>query len=381
VAKRVYLLPPPDRRPTTSDMLPTLDRLAPGQQYALPLLLLHLSILVLVLLLSSTSTLEILIVLVAIYVTIVFYRYPNLRRKFARPGLWLQFAGVAALAGFVFGTLGPMGSWWNGIRSGLQMTVRALFVVTAFSGISVELRNPRIVSWLLRRRLGSLSRALDAAFRTLPTMVSALAEHKSLFRQPIDAMSRMMAVVVRELDDHTNNQKSGPRVFVLTGAQGSGKTTLLEKLIPQVRTRGRTVAGIRAPAVFNNGVRIGYNVEDVRTGDMLPLCRTGQRNAVATAGPYGFDRGGLRFGATALSLDTVAQRDIVILDEIGPLELKGGGWAPMLHSLLESYEGSLLVVIRPDILHTVLRRWNIRPVFVWDPDVHSVELIVEQLTG
>jgi nucleoside-triphosphatase THEP1 len=382
VARRVYELPPPDREQTTSDMLPTLDRLAAGQQYSFSLLFLHGVVIALVLTLAARIELEAQLILVAFYVAVVFIRYPSLRRRFAHPGMWLQFAVVAALAGFVFGSLGPMGSWWNGVRSGLLMAVRALFVVTAFGGVSVELRNPRLVNWLLRRGLGSLGNALDAAFRSLPTMVAALAEHRSLMRNPVNAVSRMMAVVIRELNEHVNHRPhTGPRVFILTGAQGSGKTSLLERLVPLVRQRGHTVAGIRAPLVMHAGARIGYNVEDIKTGDTLPLCRIGQRNAVETAGPFGFDRTGIRFGARALALEAVAQRDIVVVDEIGPLELRGGGWAPVVRPLLESYGGSLLLVIRPDILQAVLGRWQINPVSVWDPDVHSVETIVEQLVG
>ncbi len=250
VARRVISLPPPERQPTTSDMLPTLDRLAPGQHFSVVFLFWHVIILVAVLLLLAEVTSLVQLLLVAAYVLMVFVRYPTLRRKFARPQMWLQFAVVTTLAGFVFGMLGPMGSWWKGLLSGLQMTIRALFVITAFSGISVELRNPRLVNWFLRRGLGALGGALDSAFRSLPTMVSTLGAHLNTFRTPVRTFSRMFAVVLRELNERNRAAQGGPRVFILTGAQGSGKTTMIEKVLPLVRQRGRTVAGIRAPVVL-----------------------------------------------------------------------------------------------------------------------------------
>lgn len=380
VARRVLLIPPPDRQPTTTDMLPTPDRLAPGQQYSLVFLIIHVIVLFLVLLLSTRTPLEVLMAFVVAYVLVVSAGYPSLRHRITRPALWLQFGVVAALAGFAFGLLGPMGSWWNGLKSGLQMTMRALLVVTAFGGISVELRNPRLVNWLLRRGLGSLGSALNAAFRTLPTMVAALGEHRGLLRRPVDTISRMFAVVLRELKENTYNPGGGPRIFILTGAQGSGKTSLLKELIPLIRQNGRSVAGIRAPAVIDLGTRVGYNVEDIRTGDTLPLCRTGHRIAAVSIGPFGFDREGLRFGSAALSLDAVAQRDVVIVDEVGPLEMTGGGWAPAVHPLLESYDGTLLLVVRPDILRTLLKRWNISPLNVWEPGVNSPAEMAAELT-
>ncbi len=69
----------------------------------------------------------------------------------------------------------------------------------------------------------------------------------------------------------------------------------------------------------------------------------------------------------------------MIVDEIGPLELQGGGWAPVVHPLLESYAGRLLLVVRPDILQQVLQEWEIQPVVVWDPDVNSPSQLAEQL--
>ncbi len=379
VARNAATLPVPERQQTTSEMLPTLDRIAAGQHFSLPFLFVHAVLLCTVLIFASQLPLVWQCAAVAAYVLFVFLRYPSLRRRFARPGLWLELGAVAALAGFILGLLGPMGSWLTGLGSGLQMTLRALFVVSAFGGISVELRNPRIVNWFLRRGLGALGSALDAAFRTLPTMVAALGEHRSVLRHPVLALSRMFAVVLREMTMSGGGPHQGPVVYILTGPQGSGKTTMLQSLVPLVRRHGLTAAGIRAPVVMDNGTRAGYNVEDVRTGDMLPLCRLGHVNPAATAGPFGFDPAGLRFGLDALSLDAVAQRDIVLLDEIGPLELEGGGWAPALRTLLESYTGQLVLVIRPGLLNQAVQQWALQPAAVWEPGVTHVSDIAARL--
>ena len=125
-----------------------------------------------------------------------------------------------------------------------------------------------------------------------------------------------------DADNDSPRTQSRPRVYILTGPQGSGKSTLLKGLLALLRQHGRTVAGIRAPVVVKDGTRIGYDIEDVRTGDALPLCRINQRDPVASIGPFGFDHEGIRFGTAALSLEAVGQCDLVIVDEIGPLELE-----------------------------------------------------------
>ncbi len=180
-------------------------------------------------------------------------------------------------------------------------------------------------------------------------------------------------------DPGSSATRNHPRVYILTGPQGSGKTTLLKELLVQLRQHGCAVAGIRAPVVMKDGTRIGYDIVDVHTGVTLPLCRIGQRDPVASAGPFGFDLEGIRLGTAALLLEAAGRCDLVVVDEIGPLELNGGGWAPALRPLLESYAGRLLLVVRPDILGKVLEQWNIRPVATWDPALHAVDHIAEQL--
>jgi nucleoside-triphosphatase THEP1 len=65
---------------------------------------------------------------------------------------------------------------------------------------------------------------------------------------------------------------------------------------------------------------------------------------------------------------------VIAVDEIGPLELAGRGWARALDTLLTSASSALLLVVRPDLVQQVTERWNLRPAEVWKPgDVTPAE--------
>ncbi len=304
---------------------------------------------------------------VVFYLIIVLIWYPALRQKLTRARLWIEFGVVALLAGILLGVLAPegKGTWWTGLQSGVAMTARAALVVTGFSAVSIELRNPVVVNWFLRRGLGTLSSALQVAFRALPIMVHSLGRHRNGFRHPIRALSSMMALMLAQLEKSLQLSIRS-KVYLLTGEQGAGKTTYLAKAIPRMRSKGLTVGGILAHVFYADSKRTGYDIENVLTGERLPLCRTDQVGSGQIIGPFAFLEGGLALGEQALAPATIGHCDVVIVDEVGPLELQGGGWARSIRRLLETDGKTLLIVVRPALVEKIQTMWGVVPALVRD---------------
>ncbi len=58
--------------------------------------------------------------------------------------------------------------------------------------------------------------------------------------------------------------------------------------------------------------------------------------------------------------NVVKKRNVLlVVDEIGPMELDGRGWGPCLDELSQDHEGLQLWVTRNRILERVKQRWNI----------------------
>lgn len=151
--------------------------------------------------------------------------------------------------------------------------------------------------------------------------------------------------------------KAGPKIVVLSGESGCGKTTLCARTVALARAGGLEVAGLLTPPRRADSRKVGLDVEDIRTGQRRPLaeaCAECRRSmAGSTGGPategWRFDAGGLVWGTVVLRLATPC--DLLVIDELGPLELlRDQGWKIGLDVLRAGCYRLALVSIRPSLL-------------------------------
>jgi nucleoside-triphosphatase THEP1 len=154
-----------------------------------------------------------------------------------------------------------------------------------------------------------------------------------------------------------------PEVILITGPVNSGKSRLLEKLVESEKSNGVMVYGIIARSVFDHGYKTGFDVINVSTGKTRPLARINKTSdELFTAGKYSFSRDGFNFARESL-LD-FHKGGAAFLDEVGPLELEGRGYAECLMTLLGSDITRLYIVVRtsclPALIEDHLEKLNYR---------------------
>jgi nucleoside-triphosphatase THEP1 len=138
-------------------------------------------------------------------------------------------------------------------------------------------------------------------------------------------------------------------IVILSGPPGSGKTTACRQLAALARQRGLDCAGLVCPARFHESRKVGIDVLDLRTGESRPLAEADQLPAALRTGAYRFDAEAVAWGAAVL--DAACPCDLLVVDEIGPLELERGlGWANALNVLCDGQFGLAVVVVRPGLL-------------------------------
>ena len=338
-----------------------------GQNFSRALLVAHLLLMV-----AGLLTLPVLPPLVtpipaALYLLAVLYRYPGVRPKFRRVRLWIDLAAVALLAGVLLGILAPggNGTWWTGLLSGVVMTSRAVIVIAAFGAISIELRDPVIMAWFFKRGLGTLSAAMRVAFQALPSMLQGLSRERIGLHHPLRSTSRMLAFILRRLEE-MNPPTQRATVYILTGRQGAGKTTLLARTVAALKEQHVHMHGFLSLVVLVDGLRAGYDIEILTDGERMPLCRTDRSMTGDQVGPFAFSREGVAAGLAALDGDGSGDACIWFVDEVGPLEMQGKGWAPALPDLLRRTTGTIVLVVRPDMVDTVQEHFGFSAANVWD---------------
>ncbi|MCS7316170.1 MAG: nucleoside-triphosphatase [Bryobacterales bacterium] len=298
--------------------------------------------------LVAVSPLVVSIPVIGLAVGCALWRYGGALRRLRRPRLWVELGAVLLLASLVLGAI--EGDVWRGLHSGAQMILRAVYVVVMFSAISVELKNPRLTRRLAEGRLAAAGAALEAAFRALPDFLSMMPAVRAVLRDPEGTLATLF-------DRVEYWQSRSPALVLLTGARGEGKTTLCAELAKLVRDRGHPVAGILSPGSWSNGRRTAYQVQDLLSGEIRPLALRSDQPGPIRQGAFLFDPAGLEFGRAALAAGAASRPGLLIVDEVGPLELRGEGWAAELDRLHAEPCCAMLWVVRPELLEQVRQRW------------------------
>ena len=153
------------------------------------------------------------------------------------------------------------------------------------------------------------------------------------------------------------NRNPSP-ILVLTGPSGAGKTRLCMQTARILQQLGARVAGLLSPARMEGGRKTGIFVEDVVSGERRLLAER----------PHGRPSGwqlapaALQWGAGILR--NAPPHDVLVVDELGPLELEhGGGWIVACEVLAED-PAAAMVVVRPPLIDRFRQRVSGREVKV-----------------
>jgi len=147
--------------------------------------------------------------------------------------------------------------------------------------------------------------------------------------------------------------------LLVIGKPGSGKTTWCQQYISQLRSCGLSVGVVLSPETREHGERTGYNVLDVLTGREAPFARRSgdSPSQGEVVGRYTIRRNGIQFARRAIEKAVVNQCDLVVIDEVGPVELSGRGLMPAVKLVLEA-EVSVLIIVRDSLKKALLRYFS-----------------------
>jgi len=137
-------------------------------------------------------------------------------------------------------------------------------------------------------------------------------------------------------------------VIIVTGAIGIGKTTVCRKLIGIIQNKGYTCGGILTYKSADKGII----VEDIQSGEKETLASINNVYHGPRTAKYSFNPTAIDFGIQAI--DKGCFSDLLMVDEIGHLELRGEGFVKALELIKLGAVKKSILVIRKELLSAFL---------------------------
>ena len=133
------------------------------------------------------------------------------------------------------------------------------------------------------------------------------------------------------------------RIFLVTGPPGVGKSTLVSRVILKLKSAGVIVGGCTTAERRSEGTRVGFEVKDLTSGRMGELASVTSRFG-PRVGRYRVNLTDLaNVGAAGVEAAS-ASSEVIVIDEVGPMELVSPEFRRAVSMCIESGKPLLAVV-------------------------------------
>jgi len=288
-------------------------------------------------------------------------RYKRALKQLSKPKFWIFFVVITMLTAFIFTKVSPgSNSLKDGLMLGVQMNFRAAIVIMGFAVLGTELYNPLIINYFLRTRFRQLPVALELAFDSLPSMIASIPDFKTVTRNHGSVFYTILSQTDARLEEVRSILRRKNHVFIITGPTESGKTTAIRYLEKILNEESISVSGIISGRIMEHGITRGYDLIDIKTGAVIPFLNADGVMKGNHIGRFIINEEGLAEGKSILNNAASSDSRVIIIDEIGRLELNGGGWAENLEMITSTTDKHLIISVRDTMTEEVISRFNLR---------------------
>ena len=291
-----------------------------------------------------------------------------------------------------------MSGWERGLGVGGTVLLRLVVLATTAAVVARHVDAEGLLRAAKRLRLERLGLLLGLALNALPhlsrTAATVWTAHRvrsggrwSSMRRLPELAEVLLAHTARTADraaaaaalrGHTALTRatappaSSVRVVVVAGRPGSGKTPTMAAAADELVRRGVSVAGFLQPAIVEDGRKVGFRLRDVVSGDSAELARRVAQGSGMHGTSFVFNEAGFELGRRALAGATAGV--ILVVDEIGPVELRGGGhWPGLRRALATPGLGGALVAVRRALVPSLLDALDATDAVIVDLESDSVD--------
>lgn len=151
-------------------------------------------------------------------------------------------------------------------------------------------------------------------------------------------------------------------IFIIAGEKGTGKTFFLQKLAVCLSGYGYQLKGFCS---IHDRKNDRYFVLNIQTGEK-ELLMTRTTSLIKKTGQFHINEAAIHTGTGWMNPEAENNSTILVLDEIGPYELKGMIWSDLFTKAVES-QNPFIFTTKSKLLSPIMDKWKIHPAEVFYP--------------
>lgn len=293
---------------------------------------------------------------IAAIVTVWIVRYKRALKQLRKPRLWISFILITMAASFVIGKI-QSGDWMRGLETGIKMNFRATIVILGFSVLGTELNNQRVKDFFARTAFRQLPFAMEMSIKSLPMMISSVPDIKVILRDPVSVIYSLTSQIEQRLTEV--KKELSKHIYIITGDIGEGKTTQTRKLVELLRAGKADVKGIYTPRIMTGNQTTGYDLIDIESGSRVPFLRADNNSETRKIGRYCIIPAAVQTGLESLTGAMTGNPDVIVVDEIGKMELSNECWYEKIDGLLK-VPAILVFAVRDSFVSDIVKKWEMK---------------------
>jgi len=139
------------------------------------------------------------------------------------------------------------------------------------------------------------------------------------------------------------------KTIFLTGKPRCGKSFIVNEIVQTLQKKDMKVGGILTPDIREDHERTGFHIIDIASSTKEILASKHLKEG-PRIGPYRINVEGIDL-ITEKFLESLESFDIIIIDELGVMELKSEKFKKMLDQVLKSSQPKLIILNRHLVKH------------------------------
>lgn len=157
------------------------------------------------------------------------------------------------------------------------------------------------------------------------------------------------------------------KVFIVIGGINHGKTRYLRELYESLKEKNIKTGGFTSNGIINKEGLKDFEICNLSDNKSMHLASRNQYPGyIKMNESFYFNPAAIEFGTSILEEALKNKSGVVIIDEIGPIELKEKVWYKSLLKVLKSSVPIILVSVRKGLSHDVIQKFSIQTTVLID---------------